>query len=51
MKAPLLLITIPMVIIFLTGMLEWYMDDEVYMLFGFSMIIGVIWAWLVESRS
>ena len=48
MKLALLFITVPSVISFLSGMFEWYIDDGMYLLFGISMIIGIIWAWIIE---
>jgi len=50
MKGALTLITAPLLLSFLSGMFEWYMDDGVYMLIGFAVIAGLIWAWLVETN-
>lgn len=48
MKAALSLITFPMLLSGMAGAFEWYMDDGVYMFIGFTMIAGIIWAWIVE---
>ena len=50
MKNALLLITIPYALALLAGMFEWYMDDGVWMLFGISMLVGIIWGWIVELK-
>ena len=50
MKLALSLITVPYGISFLGGMFGWYMEDGMYMLIGFSMLAGIIWAWIVECN-
>jgi hypothetical protein len=50
MKTPLLLISIPLAISFLGGMFYWEMEEGMVVLFGLSMIIGTIWAWVIELK-
>ena len=49
MKAALTTITVPYAISFLGGMFGWTFDDGFYMLIGFAMLAGIIWAWVVEA--
>lgn len=51
MKAALALMTAPLVISFLSGMFDWYMDDGLLIFFGFCMILGTIWAWIIELKN
>jgi len=51
MKTPLLLISIPLSISFLGGMFYWEIPEGMTILFGLSMIIGVIWAWVIELKN
>ena len=50
MKTPLLLISVPFALSFLSGMFEWYMEEGMYILLGISMLIGIIWAWYVGLK-
>jgi len=50
MKYALLLISVPYAISFLAGMFGWYMEDGMYMLIGLSMLVGIVWAWIVELK-
>jgi len=50
MKTPLLLIAVPLGISFLGGMFSWVVPEGMTMLFGLSMIIGTIWAWVIELK-
>jgi len=50
MKTPLLLISVPFAISFLAGMFDWYIEEGMYILLGLSMIIGVVWAWIIELK-
>lgn len=50
MKAALTTITAPMALSFFAGMFDWYMDDGVYMLIGFTMIAGLVWAWIIALK-
>lgn len=50
MKTPLLLISIPFGISFLGGMFYWEIEEGMTILFGLSMIIGVVWAWVIELK-
>jgi len=50
MKYPLLLISVPYAISFLGGMFGWYMEDGMYILIGLSMLVGIVWAWIVEIK-
>lgn len=50
MKAALTTITAPMALSFLSGIFDWYMDDGVYILIGFTMIGGLVWAWFIELK-
>lgn len=46
----LLLISIPFSISFLAGVFYWEFPEGFYILLGFSMIIGIIWAWVIEAK-
>lgn len=48
MKLALGLITIPFIFSFLSGAFNWYMDDGAYIFLGFLMIVGLVWAWVIE---
>lgn len=48
MKTALTLITVPYALAFLGGMFDWRIEDGMYVLFGLSMLAGIIWAWIVE---
>lgn len=48
MKGALTLITAPIVLSFLSGVFDWYLDDGVFVFIGACMIAGLIWAWIVE---
>ncbi len=50
MKAALSFISVPFAISFFAGMFDWYIDDGMYILFGFSMLVGAIWAWVIELK-
>jgi len=50
MKTPLLFISIPYAISFLGGMFGWYMEEGMYLVIGIAMLIGIIWAWIVELK-
>jgi len=50
MKAALTTITVPYSISFMAGMFDWTFDDGFYMLIGFAMLAGIIWAWIAEVR-
>lgn len=50
MKTPLLLISTPYAISFLAGMFSWYMEDGMYLLLGLTILIGIVWAWIVELK-
>jgi hypothetical protein len=50
MKTPLTLITVPLALSFLSGMFDWQVDDGMFIVFGFSMIAGAIWAWVIELK-
>ncbi len=50
MKAALTTLTVPYSISFMSGMFGWTFDDGFFMLLGFSMLAGIIWAWIVEMR-
>lgn len=50
MKTPLLLITIPYAVSFLSGMLDWYVEDGMFVLIGLSMLAGIVWAWVIELK-
>lgn len=50
MKAPLLLLTIPFSLAFLAGAFDWYFEDGFYVLLGFSMLLGIVWGWVVELK-
>lgn len=48
MKTALSLITVPFALSFLSGVFSWDVDEGMFILFGFSMLIGIIWAWKIE---
>jgi len=50
MKTPLLLISVPFAISFLAGMFGWYIEEGMYILLGLSMIVGIVWAWIIELK-
>ena len=50
MKTPLLLVSVPYGIMFLSGVFEWYIEDGLAILAGLSMLIGICWAWYVELK-
>jgi hypothetical protein len=50
MKTPLTLITAPLALSFLTGIFDWQVDEGMFLIFGLSMIVGTIWAWVIESN-
>lgn len=50
-KAALLLITVPLILSFTAGMFDWYVEDGMLIIFGLSMIIGVVWAWLIVLKN
>lgn len=50
MKTALAIITAPMLLAFLAGFFGLYMDDGVYTLIGVTMIVGIIWAWIIEMK-
>jgi len=50
MRLPLIILTIPLTISFLGGMFEWYFEDGFYLLLGLAIIIGLVWAWIVELK-
>jgi hypothetical protein len=50
MKAALATITAPMVLSFLSGVFGWYMEDGLYALIGFTMMGGIVWAWVIELK-
>lgn len=51
MKNALTLITAPMALSFLAGMFDWTLPDGLYVLIGFTMIGGLIWAWIIEAKN
>lgn len=50
LKIALTLISVPLALSFLSGMFDWYIDDGFFMLFGFSMVAGIVWAWIEVNR-
>jgi len=50
MKAPLLFISVPFAIMFLSGFFGWYVEEGMTILSGLSMIVGIVWAWIVELK-
>lgn len=50
-KAPLTLLTSCVSVGFLDGALGLDLSDDLYVLVGFAMIAGLIWAWVVVSKN
>lgn len=50
MKIALSLFTVPFTLSFLAGMFDWYLEDGMFVLFGLSMVVGIIWAWVIELK-
>jgi hypothetical protein len=50
MKTPLLLVSVPYGVMFLSGVFGWYIEDGMATLAGISMLIGISWAWTVELK-
>ena len=50
MKFALSMMTIPFTLSFLSGVFNWYIEDGMFILFGFSMMVGLIWAWVEELK-
>ena len=47
LMAPLIILSVPMLISFLSGVFGWDFDDGFYLLIGLSMMVGIIWMWYV----
>lgn len=49
-KIALSLFTVPFTLSFLSGMFDWYIADGMFALFGLSMLIGLVWTWVIELK-
>jgi len=50
MKAPLIIMTVPFALSFISGMFDWYIEDGMFALFGFAFFVGLVWAWVLELK-
>jgi hypothetical protein len=50
MKGALTTISVPYAVSFLDGMFLWGLPEGFYILVGFAMLVGIVWAWIVESN-
>ena len=51
MKIALSLLTVPIILSFCAGVFEWNIDEGMFTLFGISMIVGIVWAWVIELKN
>jgi len=50
MKTPLLLISVPYAISGLAGAFGWYMEEGLLILLGLSILVGIVWGWIIELK-